>query len=150
MISILNNHEGKTIPFGNRVDIHPGNNIITDHHKIVHLRKQRKALEMYTKTTLHGRTKVLEIVAGGLDDPTEFEKAEAEAEKKKKSKKKNKKDDPTPEVKPDSPLKDFEEDEAVDMVNITNDVESLNGIIATEEREKVVNAAKNKLEELRS
>lgn len=133
-VTVFNNHTGKSIPFGSIVNFHPGSVSITAPEQIKHLRINRKAFEMYCGTKIPGtRTPIFEIVAGSIDDWIE-----GDDPKKKGKANKNK-----------SSLADISQDDALGIVELMNDVASLEEIIANDTRKKVKALAQSNLDAIR-
>ena len=131
MITVYNAHPGKSIPFGNGVTFHPGNVTIKDPEKLKHLKKNRVAFERYLKSPIPGtREKVLSIVSGSLDD------------KKTGTKKTDKKDV--------SPFADKSAEEALDLLDLTLDVPTLEQVVEFDTRKTVKEKAAAQLAEVRS
>lgn len=148
-ITVRNNHPGKTLSFGKGVNIHPQVNIITDVTKITHLRANRKSFEKYFKAFLPGtRTHILELVSGKLDDLVIGEKGYKDPTKATGGK--GNKGNKNPSKVNLSTLANHGEMEAIDIVDMTLDIASLENILATETREAVRAKAQEKLDLVRS
>ena len=142
-ITVRNNHPAKTICFPHGVLFHPNETIISDPFHIKSLRDNRKAFDDYCNTKLPGtRVNIFEIVAGSLDEP-KVVKDESKGKGKGKGKAK------TDPVNP-SPFADVEEKDALGIIESMLDVKSLETIVSTEKRKSLVEAAKEKLELVRS